>query len=76
MPTNVPNMLVCGEVTLLAPYLDAAFDRGFLTVADDGRVIVSTSLDDQARGTLGITPAAPCAGAARRPLRVPTVAPG
>ncbi len=39
---------------LLAPHLDAAFDRGFLTVADDGRVIVSTSLDDEARGTLGI----------------------
>ena len=29
---------------LLAPHLDAAFDRGFLTVADDGEVVVSERL--------------------------------
>ena len=31
---------------LLAPHLDAAFDRGFITVADDGEVVVE--LTDQA----------------------------
>jgi len=39
---------------LLAPHLDAAFDRGFITVADDGAVIVSGALDDQSRGLLGL----------------------
>jgi predicted restriction endonuclease len=29
---------------LLAPHLDAAFDRGFITVGDDGAVLVSASL--------------------------------
>src|SRR5262249_62061915 len=29
---------------LLAPHLDAAFDRGFFTVTDDGAVFVSASL--------------------------------
>lgn len=45
---------------LLAPHLDAAFDRGFITVADDGMVIVSDALDANARPTLGLD----------RPLRV------
>lgn len=39
---------------LLAPHLDAAFDRGFITVADDGVVVVSATLDEAARGTLGL----------------------
>ncbi|KGX30821.1 HNH endonuclease [Burkholderia pseudomallei] len=39
---------------LLAPHLDAAFDRGFITVADDGMVIVSDALDANARPTLGL----------------------
>lgn len=30
---------------LLAPHLDAAFDRGFITIDDDGAVIVSSLLD-------------------------------
>ncbi len=38
---------------LLAPHLDAAFDRGFLMVTDDGDVIVSDALDASARTTLG-----------------------
>lgn len=45
---------------LLAPHLDAAFDRGFITVQDDGAVVVSAALDDKSRGVLGL----------ERPLRV------
>ncbi len=39
---------------LLAPHLDAAFDRGFITVADDGAVMVSAVLEESARATLGL----------------------
>ena len=39
---------------LLAPHLDAAFDRGFITVADDGAVIVAHSLEQDARRVLGL----------------------
>lgn len=39
---------------LLAPHLDAAFDRGFITLADDGTVMVSPDLSDQAREVLGL----------------------
>lgn len=45
---------------LLAPQLDAAFDRGFLTIEEDGSLLVARSLDDGARLILGI----------ERPLRV------
>ena len=45
---------------LLAPHLDAAFDLGFITVADDGTVVVSSALDAIARTTLVLD----------RPLRV------
>lgn len=45
---------------LLGPHLDATFDRGFITVADDGAILVSNSLDAAARSTLGLD----------RPLRV------
>ena len=45
---------------LLAPHLDAAFDRGFITVEDDGVVVVSATLDDTARCVLGL----------QQPLRV------
>ena len=41
---------------LLAPHLDAAFDRGLVTVADDGGVIVSDLLGPEARGVLGLEP--------------------
>jgi len=39
---------------LLAPHLDAAFDRGFITVADDGAVVVDGSLEQEARRVLGL----------------------
>ncbi len=39
---------------LLAPHLDAAFDNGFITVADDGSIVVSATLDAAARSVLGI----------------------
>lgn len=39
---------------LLAAHLDAAFDCGFITVGEDGRVIVSEALDAAARGVLGL----------------------
>ena len=38
---------------LLAPHLDAAFDRGFITVADDGVVVVSSELCESDRNVLG-----------------------
>jgi putative restriction endonuclease len=38
---------------LLAPHLDAAFDRGLITVGDDGAVMVSSLLDSDARRVLG-----------------------
>jgi len=40
---------------LLAPNLDAAFDRGFITLADDGEVIVSEHLSDADRQALGLS---------------------
>lgn len=39
---------------LLAPHLDAAFDGGFITVQDDGAIIVSEALDADARAVLGL----------------------
>jgi len=39
---------------LLAPHFDAAFDRGFITVVDDGAVVVSAALDAAAREVLGL----------------------
>ncbi len=39
---------------LLAPHLDAAFDQGFITVADDGSVIVSPIIGPQDRSVLGL----------------------
>jgi putative restriction endonuclease len=39
---------------LLAPHLDAAFDRGFITLANDGAVIVSGTLSDHDRHLLGL----------------------
>jgi putative restriction endonuclease len=39
---------------LLAPHLDVAFDRGFITLADDGAVVVSERLDAAARRVLGL----------------------
>jgi putative restriction endonuclease len=39
---------------LLVPHLDAAFDRGFITVADNGAIVVSEALDSDARAALGL----------------------
>ena len=39
---------------LLAPHLDAVFDRGFITVEADGAVVVSPQLSSEARRTLGL----------------------
>lgn len=39
---------------LLAPHLDATFDRGFITVAEDGRVVLSERLGTASRGILGL----------------------
>ena len=39
---------------LLAPQLDAAFDSGFITVAEDGTVVISDALPSDARSTLGL----------------------
>lgn len=39
---------------LLAPHLDAVFDLGFITLDDDGRVVVSARLGDEDRALLGL----------------------
>lgn len=51
---------------LLAPHLDAAFDCGLITVADDGTVVVSDGLGEAARRILGLA----------SPQFVMTLAPG
>jgi hypothetical protein len=39
---------------LLAPHLDAAFDRGFITVQNDGAIVVGDALHADARAILGL----------------------
>ena len=39
---------------LLAPHLDAVFDSGFITVAEDGTVVISDALPSSARSTLDL----------------------
>ena len=39
---------------LLAPHLDAAFDAGLITIAQDGVVVVSSTLSREARSVLGL----------------------
>jgi hypothetical protein len=39
---------------LLAPHLDAVFDAGFISVAEDGSVLVSSALPGDARAILGL----------------------
>lgn len=51
---------------LLAPHLDAAFDKGFITVADTGDVEVSPGLSSESRAVLGVD----------RPLRIETLTGG
>jgi putative restriction endonuclease len=47
---------------LLAPHLDAVFDRGFVTFGDDGSLIVSKNLGNEGLKILGIDMAAKCDG--------------
>jgi hypothetical protein len=51
---------------LLFATLDAAFDAGFISVADDGLVLLSPALDADARGLLGLD----------RPVKVRGIAEG
>ncbi|MFE8597796.1 HNH endonuclease [Archangium violaceum] len=51
---------------LLAPHLDAAFDLGFITVQDDGSIVVGDALDADARAILGLD----------QPMRVRSLADG
>jgi hypothetical protein len=53
-PTDSERLDVFNGI-LLAPHLDAAFDRGFISLADDGAVIVSPGLNIPARKILGLT---------------------
>lgn len=39
---------------LLAPHLDAAFDRGFITFGDDGAIVVNGALSPDAQRILGL----------------------
>ena len=39
---------------LLAPHLDAAFDSGFITIEEDGSVLLSDALPSGARSALGL----------------------
>ena len=39
---------------LLAPHLDAAFDSGFITVAEDRTIVISDALSTSARSALGL----------------------
>ena len=39
---------------LLAPHLDAAFDSGLVTIAEDGTVVISDALQPGARSALGL----------------------
>ena len=51
---------------LLAPNLDAAFDRGLITVADDGAILVSPTLPNEARTALGFDALPPVPGLGER----------
>lgn len=57
--TDDERLDVCNGI-LLAPHLDAAFDQGYITMADDCAIVVSNALDANARMILGLD----------RPLRV------
>ena len=39
---------------LLAPHLDAAFDSGFITVAEDGMAVISAAIPSDAQAALGL----------------------
>ena len=50
---------------LLAPHLDAAFDSGFVTVAEDGTVVISEALPSGAGPALGLDGALKLRGLSR-----------
>jgi hypothetical protein len=52
--TGAVDALSPTERAALVVALDAAFDCGFITVADDGTVIVASGLDEEARRLLGL----------------------
>lgn len=49
-----PERLEVFNGLLLAAHVDALFDKGFITFDDDGRVVVSSALSDDARALLHI----------------------
>ncbi len=49
--TNAERLDVYNGI-LLAPHLDATFDHGFITVEDDGAIVVSDALNADARAVL------------------------
>ncbi len=51
--TDAERLDVCNGL-LLAPHLDAAFDQGFITVSDNGEVMVSNVLDTTAHKILNL----------------------
>lgn len=53
--TNVERLDVFNGL-LLAPHLDAAFDRGFMTVSPDGHVASSPALSEESITILGLGP--------------------
>ena len=54
MPDRDAERLDVFNGLLLASHLDAVFDAGFITLAEDGAVVVSGALPDDARAILGL----------------------
>jgi putative restriction endonuclease len=59
-PTPSGSTLDVYDGLLLAPHLDAAFDKGFITVADEGAIVVPQGMAAADRAIMGLD----------RPLRV------
>lgn len=60
---------------LLAPHLDAAFDAGFITVGDEGEILVSELLREEDRRLLGLDRVMKLRDVYRRAPKIPPVAP-
>lgn len=54
---------------LLIPNLDVAFDSGFITFADDGKIMIGNSLVEQDRLKLGIDPEMKISGITQKHFR-------
>ena len=50
MPTKIDG----NNGLMLAPHVDFLFDRGFISFGDDGTLIVSTQIEDEALQSWGI----------------------